>query len=277
MPRPTPQDRIRQALSGTVPASVLERLPPYVRYGDVLLLEGPLEGEAALVEAYAQILRCRSVLVSEGSIEGEFRRPRVRLAWGDPNTETIHQENGIRYAFDPTRLMFSPGNLPERQRVATWDCRGEIVVDFFAGIGYFTLPIAKRTGARRVIACEKNPESYRYLERNVALNEVEGIVEPRLGDNRDAAPRGEADRVLLGYLHDTLAFVPRAVDALKSEGGFLHVHTKGPEEAFPQREFDRVQRIVEEQGRRAQLRNAVVVKSYAPRVVHGVLDVEVRP
>jgi hypothetical protein len=38
------------------------------------------------------------------------------------------------------RSMFSPGNISEKLRVASFDCEGETVVDLFAGIGYFTLP-----------------------------------------------------------------------------------------------------------------------------------------
>lgn len=55
-----------------------------------------------------------------------------------------HQENGIVYSFDATKCMFSSGNLSEKRRMAHLDCRDEIVVDLFAGIGYFTLPFLVR-------------------------------------------------------------------------------------------------------------------------------------
>ena len=50
------------------------------------------------------------------------------------------RENGIRYALDAARCMFSSGNVSEKLRVARFECAGETVVDLFAGIGYFTLP-----------------------------------------------------------------------------------------------------------------------------------------
>lgn len=55
-----------------------------------------------------------------------------------------HRENGILYSFDATKCMFSWGNLSEKLRMANLDCQGEVVVDLFAGIGYFTLPFLVR-------------------------------------------------------------------------------------------------------------------------------------
>ena len=65
------------------------------------------------------------------------------------------------------RVMFSSGNVDERVRMSKLKIEGECVVDMFAGIGYFTLPIAKYTGAT-VQAWEKNPVAYDYLKKNIA-------------------------------------------------------------------------------------------------------------
>jgi predicted RNA methylase len=55
--------------------------------------------------------------------------------------------------------MFSAGNAPERHRVASFRCEGEVVVDMYAGIGYFTLPYLIHAGAQLVHACEWNPDA----------------------------------------------------------------------------------------------------------------------
>lgn len=55
-----------------------------------------------------------------------------------------HCENGILYSFDATKCMFSWGNLSEKLRMACLDCRDEVIVDLFAGIGYFVLPFLVR-------------------------------------------------------------------------------------------------------------------------------------
>lgn len=51
-----------------------------------------------------------------------------------------HCENGIIYSFDATKCMFSWGNLSEKLRMSRLDCRNEVIVDLFTGIGYFVLP-----------------------------------------------------------------------------------------------------------------------------------------
>lgn len=38
------------------------------------------------------------------------------------------------YEFDVTKCMFSSGNITEKLRVAGFDCRGETVVDLYAGV-----------------------------------------------------------------------------------------------------------------------------------------------
>lgn len=51
-----------------------------------------------------------------------------------------HHENGISYSLDATKCMFSWGNRSEKLRMAALDCTNEVIVDLFAGIGYFVLP-----------------------------------------------------------------------------------------------------------------------------------------
>src|SRR2546427_5740056 len=84
--------------------------------------------------------------------------------------------------------MFSSGNLAERMGIADRVRPGAVVVDLFAGIGYFSLPIAVRSRAKRVYACELNPVSFRYLVENTRLNRTTNLI-PLLGDCRDVEPR----------------------------------------------------------------------------------------
>jgi len=45
--------------------------------------------------------------------------------------------------------MFAAGNGTERIRFSEMDATGETVLDMFAGIGYFSIPMAKRAGPSR--------------------------------------------------------------------------------------------------------------------------------
>jgi tRNA wybutosine-synthesizing protein 2 len=84
--------------------------------------------------------------------------------------------------------MFCSGNISEKLRISSFDCSNEVVVDLFAGIGYFTLPYLVNARARFVHACEWNPRAVEALKRNMALNKIEATrFEIREGDCRTAS------------------------------------------------------------------------------------------
>ena len=62
-----------------------------------------------------------------------YRSPVNRLVLGEGGWVT-HKDNGVCYEFDATRTMFSQGNITEKMRMGRLDCRGEAVVDLFAGV-----------------------------------------------------------------------------------------------------------------------------------------------
>lgn len=244
--------------------------------GNVLILRIPEELRFArqkLAKLYAEVLGADTVLEELSGISGEMRRPNMEILYGN-NTETVHHENGIKYKLDTKELMFSSGNISERLRVSEFNCRNEIVVDMFAGIGYFTLPIAVYAKPRRIYACEINEISFNYLKENVALNNVDTIVEPALGDCRNTAPEKSADRIMMGLIKSTPDFIQKALAVLKETGGIIHYHDTVPEEDIPDAPFSLLEKAGNHVGFDAKLQNYVKIKSYAPGIVHVVLDVE---
>lgn len=242
--------------------------------GDVLILRLPdaiAPHFPEVARAYARVLGARTVLRERAHIDGVFRTPDMEFLLGD-DAETVHLENGILYKLDASQLMFSSGNIDEKLRMAALDCRGETVVDMFAGIGYFTLPIAVHAGASRVIACEINPLAFRYLGENVALNHLEGVVEPVLGDNRDLPGEGIADRVVMGYVRTTADHL-RDAFRLVRRGGVIHYQDTFPLEVFPRRAWDSLSAAAGGRGFEVVLTREV--KSYSPGVSHMVLDIRV--
>ena len=61
-----------------------------------------------------------------------FRTPNVTLRLGTHGW-VEHIDNGIKYTYDITKNMFSKGNITEKLRISSFDCRNEVVVDLFAG------------------------------------------------------------------------------------------------------------------------------------------------
>jgi tRNA wybutosine-synthesizing protein 3 len=176
--------------------------------------------------------------------------------------------------------MYSSGNVTERHRMGSLDVEGEIIVDAFAGIGYYSLPLLVHGKAAHVHACELNPESIKALEWAAQKNEVARSISIHMGDNQTTLPelRSIADRVLLGLLPSSEAAWELAVLTLKEEGGTLHIHMNVEEEHIEQWIKDTIQTCLgyaQDNGRRwyCSKQHLEKVKWYAPRVRHVVLDV----
>lgn len=244
--------------------------------GDIIIVSIPeiLEGKKIMVaEALLSMYpKCRSV-VRDFGIEGQFRQPKRELLLGD-GTETVHKENGCLFKQDVTKVMYSKGNLEERKRMSRLG-NGEIIVDMFAGIGYFSIPMAVHSRPRKIISIEINPESFAYLEENIRLNQVEDIISPICGDCSKLTPEGTADRVLMGYVGTTHYYLEPAIKALKNSGGFLHYHETVPEKLAKTRPKERVKKAAEALGKKIKILEIRRIKKYSPGVLHVVVDARI--
>ncbi len=216
--------------------------------------------------------RCSTVLWNRG-VTGRFREPICEVIAGKPETETTHKENGCYFRLDASRIMFSQGNLAERMRLSEM-CDGEVVLDMFAGIGYFSIQIAVHSHPKRVIAIELNPAAYHYLRENIRINRVGDVVLPVHGDCAIKSPENVADRVILGYLNVTHEQLVSGLLAARS-GGIIHYHEGTPEALTYQRPIRRIKDAAQECGRSADIIGRRTVKKYAPGVVHVVVDVKI--
>jgi tRNA wybutosine-synthesizing protein 2 len=258
---------------------MINRLPEkWEKIGMVVTIKIPeelIQYKQIIGKAYAEVLGCKTALNDTGGISGVYRNPVVEVIFGSSETETIHSENGIRFKLDPQKIMFSSGNMTERRRMGTVANKNETVVDLFAGIGYFTLPMAVYSKPKKIFACEMNPVAYRYLCSNVVLNQVSAIVEPLLGDNRRIAPKDCADRVILGYLKDPQGFLRVALECLRNHTGVLHYHELVPVEFIPDQPISHIETVANMYHRSVDVLKLNEIKSYAPRVNHMVLDVRI--
>ncbi len=277
--RAPPAERVRERLARVAGRALAATMPSgYSRLGRVLLLRLPESLRPHFPEigsAWQVELGVATVLVVAGPIEGELRTPRVdRIAGTETETEVV--EYGVRWRFDAARIMFAAGNRTERARAARLVRPGEAVVDLFAGIGYFAIPAA-RAGAASVLAVEKNPLAARYLRENLVSNGVADRVEVREGDNRTVSlPAGSADRVFLGYLPSAVPWVGRALELLRPQGGWLHVHTVADARDARAAASEAVTEAVRRAGGVAAASTAREVKPYGPGRTHVVVDLAAR-
>ena len=274
-------DQIKTQLQNTIPEHLLRFLPKkWEKIGDVLILKIPKQlypYHQDIGANYAEILHCKSVLNDLGEITGRYREPQTTLIYGSPNTETIHLENNIKYCLDPRHIMFSSGNMAERKRMATISHPQETVVDLFAGIGYFTLPIAVYSTPKKIVACEINSRAYTYLNKNISLNQVNHIVEPLLGDNQTTSPHNCADRVIIGYFHNPHNYLLTAFNTLRNHQGTIHFHALNPIETIPDYTLKLVEKQTQHHNLKVTLKKHHIIKSYAPGIQHIVLDLQVTP
>ena len=256
----TPYDRIKELACG-----ITEKPPEHwEKIGDIVVLRmDKSQHEQELGAIYAEVLGARSVVVEE-SIDGIERKPSIRLIYGQ-STETTVRENGLLYRMDVSKVMFSSGNKKERARMAHVARPEENVLDMFAGIGYFSIPLGKNAS---VCSCEINRDAFHYLCENMRLNRA--MVRPFLGDNREIVPslNMKFDRIVMGYLKDTYEFLPLALEALKDRGT-IHYHEAFRDKA---KTIERVEEICSSCGREIRAIRENRIKSIAPRVEHYVFD-----
>jgi tRNA wybutosine-synthesizing protein 2 len=275
----TPFNRIKKLLANQISPDLISKVPnKWEQVGNIVTIVILPELEyykEKIGEVFAEVLNCRTVLRNIGGIRGELRKPDVEIIFGPKNTVTIHKENGIKFKLDLQKIMFSSGNMNERIRMANISTKGEVVADLFAGIGYFSLPLAVHGKSKRIYSCEKNPVSYKYLCENIVLNNVTNIVEPLFGDNREIAPTEVADRIIMGYIGNSINFIPTAFNCLKNSCGIIHFHDKFPDKKVPEIPMEKLNQEASKINREIKLLKYKKVKSYAPGVSHFVFDIKV--
>ena len=203
-------------------------------------------------------------------IQGTKREPVYRILYGS-ETETVNKENGCLFKLDLAKVMWSKGNNNERLRIAKLVRDDETVIDMFAGIGYFSIPIGVHSNAKQVHAIEINPNSYHYLCENIKLNKLDNIT-PILGDCMVETPKLKVDRILMGYVKTTHHYLKVAIDSL-NEGGILHYHETVPEKLIDSRPIDRI--VAQAGDRDVELLKINRIKKYSPGVQHVVIDARI--
>jgi hypothetical protein len=201
-------------------------------------------------------------------------------------------EQGIKQSFDLTLVMFSRGNISEKIRFGKLVKPNELVLDMYAGIGYYTLPALVHGKARYVYACEWNESAAYALKYNLSQNGVSEKATVLVGDCRlrlreERILDLDFDRISLGLLPSSEGGWKIAVKALnKTKGGWLHIHGNVPSKERDEWALYVCQRLSIFYGNMYNVEPSCVyvlcnhierVKSFAPRVDHFVADIFVGP
>ena len=199
--------------------------------GDIAIIKPTPGYQADATEIARKIVAAnkhvRTVLLQSAPVSGEYRTRALEWILGEKKTVTVHREHGCQFKVDLTKAYFSPRLLYERIRVARNVAPNETVINMFAGVGCFSIIIAKYSQASKVFSIDINPEAIKYMFENVLLNKVSGRVSTILGDSRAITElhlRARADRVLMPLPARAIAYIDAAIVALKPKRGNIHVY-----------------------------------------------------
>ena len=239
----------------------------YKKIGDILILDNGYSKND--LEELSERHNVKTIMKID-HIQGTRREPVYRILYGS-ETETVHKENGCLFKLDLAKVMWSKGNNNERLRIAKLVNDDEVVIDMFAGIGYFSIPIGVHANPKHVYAIEINPNSYKFLCENIKLNKLDNVT-PILGDCKVETPKLKADRIVMGYVKTTHHYLNVAIDSL-NEGGIIHYHETVPEKLMKTRPIERIKS--QAGGREVELLKLNKIKKYAPGVEHIVVDARI--
>jgi tRNA (guanine37-N1)-methyltransferase len=272
-------------LEDKLPSHLLASLPHAIDFvGDVAVIEVPPELEThkgtvgeAILKAHKKV---RTVLAKSGAVEGVYRVREFDVIAGIGKTETVHREYGCMYHVDLAKAYFSPRLSHEHDRVASQVKDGETVIDMFAGVGPFSILIAKRRKNVRVYAVDVNPDAMNYLKKNIEANHVGKRVTPILGDIRRIVKKkliGVADRVIMNLPERAIEYVDVACEILKPKAGVVHYYefTSMPE-PLETAKVRLIEAMKQTSRNVKKILSARLVRATAPYTFQVVVDAEIQ-
>ncbi|MGQ9640864.1 MAG: class I SAM-dependent methyltransferase [Candidatus Bathycorpusculaceae bacterium] len=224
--------RLKQVLLEFIPEKDLANIyNSYDIVGDIAILR--LNEEAKkygkiVAEAVLNIHKnVKTVLAQTSPVSGDFRLRRLEYVAGENKIVTVHKESGCHFLVDLEKCYFSPRLFFERMRIAKIVGNEEVVVNMFAGVGCFSIIIAKHSKAQKVYSIDVNPTAFQFMQENIRFNGVFGRVIPMFGDAKDIIQTklsGIAHRVIMPLPEKAFEYLPYAILALKKTGGWIHYY-----------------------------------------------------
>jgi tRNA (guanine37-N1)-methyltransferase len=270
---------LREALREQLSEEELKKLRAFDVIGDIAVIKIPeelLPKKHSIGQALMQVHNhLRTVLNQTGPVEGEFRTRELEVIAGENKTATVYQENGCILKVDLARAYFSPRLATERIRIARQISAGDVVLNMFAGVGSYSVVLAKNSHATKIYSVDKNPAAFELMLENIRMNRVGDRVTPILGDVRDVVKEklhGTADRVLMPLPELGREFLEVAVDSLKKNSGIVHFYDVGEEPDVFGPSINFANEVARGRGLSVDSIGQRKIRSYATRCYHIVLD-----
>ena len=243
-----------------------------VKIPDSLLTKKKLIGETLLNE----VKIAKSVFYQASAVEGDFRTRNLEILAGEDKTETEYKEFGCKFTVDVENAFFSPRLSTERERIANLVQDGEIVVNMFAGVGMFSIMIAKKKRCT-VYSIDINPVATKLCEKNIISNKIAGNI---ISINGDASRviqeqlENKSDRTLMLLPERSDEFLESAINATKSGGiihYYSHIHADKKSNAgkLSEEHYLQVTPV------KSEILGSKIVRAVGPRYYQTVVDVKI--
>jgi len=150
----------------------------------------------------------------------------------------------------------------------------------FAGVGPFSILIAKKCANVKIYAIDVNPDAVHYLKKNIKANNVEAKVTSILGDARRIIKeelKAAANRIIMNLPEKAMEYVDIACEALQKEGGIIHYYefTSAPNPLEAAK--NRFNEVMKQTSRSLEkILSARIVRATAPYTWQVVVDAEIR-
>jgi len=236
---------IEEALVGELPENILELVPKsYDIIGKIAIVEFDqinmindnkvLSYKKKVAEALVSVNKSvETVYEKKSEVKGRYRLKELKNIYGDDNPETIHKENDCLFKLDVKKTYFTPRLVFERKRISSNSFKKqEIIVDMFAGVGPFSIQIAKKNDAK-IYAFDVNSSAYKYLVDNIESNKMKGEV---IAHNMDVKEllnpnnklgkylKNKIDRIIMNLPEQSINFIDVACFLMNKPHGILHFY-----------------------------------------------------
>jgi tRNA (guanine37-N1)-methyltransferase len=233
---------IKQVLAGILsPEETAQVYSAFDQIGDIVIVKIPdslmPKKELIAKAVLGNIKTAKAVFAQVSAVKGDFRIRELEFVAGENRTMTEYKEHGCRFKVDVAKTYFSPRLSTERQRISEMVGDGEVIVNMFAGVGTYSIVIAKANKTCTVYSIDSNSVANDLCIVNAKLNKVQDRVVAICGDASEVIKNqlsGKADRVLMPLPERAKEFIEPAVLALKKKGVvhyFAHIKADNKKEA----------------------------------------------
>jgi tRNA (guanine37-N1)-methyltransferase len=250
--------------------------------GDIVIIKIPdnLMPKKKLIAdmILAHVKSAKAVFAQVSPVKGDYRVRHIEFVAGENRTITEYKEHGCRFRVDVAKTYFSPRLSTERLRIANMVSEGETIVNMFAGVGTYSILMARMNKTCKVYSIDSNAVAAELCEVNAKLNKVQDRVVSIHGDAGKVIKdelAGQADRVLMPLPERAKEFVDSAVLALKKKGVvhyFIHIKADNKKTSQELGLHDAHNAFVKYNHIVQQVR---VVRGVGPRIYQIVADVSV--